>query len=188
MHAVGFGFCFLLQAFQPRFLRLVTVDFDSGWSYGWIILAHVWRVPRGVYISINSGGLKMWYVRRPQCMLPSTPKSSKSSCVHITHDKFPRCRSQILNHSCWCWSQPCNLFSQINRRITYRCIKKLSILQLVKPHQVLISSALAKLMNRDILTPIWYFCSSSLLAEIFVSHPLSFFPGTQVAFARMVGM
>jgi hypothetical protein len=56
--AVVFGFCFLLQAFQPRFLRLVTVGFDSGWSYGWIILALVWCVPRGVYISINSGSLR----------------------------------------------------------------------------------------------------------------------------------
>jgi hypothetical protein len=80
--------------------------------------------------------------------LLTTPKSSKSCCVHITQQistmslsnnvplrvyahttGCPGCMHGFTN-SCWCWPQPSNLFfSQINTT-THRHIRKLAILQL----------------------------------------------------------
>ena len=64
-----------------------------------------------------------------------------------------------FTNSCGYWSQPCNLFSQINRTTTYRYIKKLATLQLVQPHQVLNFWFPLHLQNwwilMHILTPIY---------------------------------
>ena len=69
--AVGFRFCFLLRALHPKFLRLVTVDFDTGWSYAMnnsgpcLTLSYVVSIYQ-LILSVS----EMWYKCRPQCFCP----------------------------------------------------------------------------------------------------------------------
>jgi hypothetical protein len=93
----------LLQAFQPRFLCLVTIDFDSGWSYGWIILAHVWCIPRGV-IHMSTSVLVALYSKVFKVFLCAY-HSWQISTMSLSNNVPLRVYAHTTG-----WPPPCNLF------------------------------------------------------------------------------
>ena len=130
----------------PRFLRLVTVDFDSGWSYRWIILAHVWRVPRGV-IHMSTSVLVALYSKVFKVFLCAY-HSWQIATMSLSNNVPLRVYAHTTG-----WPPPCNLFfSNKQDYISSHSEVSNPTASSTSPGSDFLCSC--KQMNRDILTPI----------------------------------